>query len=583
MSGRRYFDLKGGALLAAGKAARALVSLVCVHAKDVVALLCITAVGIRMTAAVRTSVEVDLFDETYYLVRGIHIPDGILLHPQFAPLYNVWYYFLSFFTASRLELYYLNVAVLGVAIPVLLYVCVRRWRVPAGPAFFASFVLAIAFVNIRFLPKVSHFALAIVLVCMTAVASIKSPRRMILFCGVCALALTYVRPEFFLTYIALTLAYCVVLVWQIRAVRWTGECIALILFFLASTALVAVFGSPLSTSDSYRGFFALAQHMAANWKFSLQDSPPEWKNTAINPWQNWLEFARVKLSYASTAGEIMRYYPKLFARHVMANARQLAEIIPVYFIPCNMAVAPFLCVSTIAIGLYAVTGRRYIVSDFRENISQSMTKTILFLLACFQAPTLIMSFIIFPEFHYIRIFASLCVVQILLVTRQSGKQAFSGRHVLLVVCCAALGFAPLFGKEKTALFPRSAVIQRPERGRANARTIETIALLNIQKEVRILPCDKDRLYAVYLGNNFTTVQDEKVADFFTYMKEKDINMIILDEELLNNDDFALDAEWHAFLDRYADFGFVSRDVAGTTRRVLLKKDLLPEAEKTVLK
>ena len=104
--------------------------------------------------------------------------------PQWAPLYAVWYFLLSLIQPDRVALYYLNYQLITILLPVALYAVLRRCRLAAPAAAGIAFFVLIGAINLPVWPKVSHFALVVILVTLAAAASIRSPSaRWAVLCG----------------------------------------------------------------------------------------------------------------------------------------------------------------------------------------------------------------------------------------------------------------------------------------------------------------------------------------------------------------------------------------------------------------
>jgi len=65
-------------------------------------------IGWIYTFGIEQFLDIGLYDESYYLYRGVSIPTQGFPQAQSAPIYAAWYYLLSLFQHDRVALYYLN-------------------------------------------------------------------------------------------------------------------------------------------------------------------------------------------------------------------------------------------------------------------------------------------------------------------------------------------------------------------------------------------------------------------------------------------------------------------------------------------
>jgi hypothetical protein len=118
-------------------------------------LLCIVSLALAATRVlwgVDEVIDITLSDEILYLHGGVTLLERGFPRPQWAPLYSVWYFLLSFFTPNNLWLYYFNSITLTSLTPVLLYIALRRLEVSLIISFLISGLYLLSFSNLGVAP-----------------------------------------------------------------------------------------------------------------------------------------------------------------------------------------------------------------------------------------------------------------------------------------------------------------------------------------------------------------------------------------------------------------------------------------------
>ncbi|MGC8660517.1 MAG: hypothetical protein ACP5U1_15735, partial [Desulfomonilaceae bacterium] len=129
---------------------------------DLAMLFVIILAGLVYTFRIEQFMDIALYDESVYLHSGISVPNGFP-SAEYAPLYALWYYFLSFLDHDTIKLYYLNYKVMTVLPAVLIFVVLRVNSVSRTVSFFCSCGFLLSAANFATVPKVSHFAILIIL------------------------------------------------------------------------------------------------------------------------------------------------------------------------------------------------------------------------------------------------------------------------------------------------------------------------------------------------------------------------------------------------------------------------------------
>src|SRR5918998_5127030 len=233
---------------------------------DGLAILFLLLAGLKFTYWLPLISDISMPDETYYLIRGVKlVQDGVPLAED-APLYSAWYYVLSLLQPDRVTLYYLNYQAVTVLPPIFIFFLLRRYGLSTLAGMIISGLFLISAVNFPLMPKASHFALIIILLSLIAATYTKRDTSAILLVCIGALLCSYVRPEFFLTYLLILMLYIMVVVTSRREIRIWRELLGLSAVLSVSALLLYVFGWPaFSSSSGGRSFVAFGQHFSLNW------------------------------------------------------------------------------------------------------------------------------------------------------------------------------------------------------------------------------------------------------------------------------------------------------------------------------
>lgn len=272
---------------------------------------------LKLCSGIEHSLEIDTaFDEAYYLNSGI----TLTFSPDYGPLYGLWYWLLQWATPDRINLYYLNWR-MTTLLPVLaFYLLCRLNRVTPMVSAIAAWLLLISSINVLTWPRVSHFALFIVLLSLSTISLFRSRSQSSLAIITGLLAASYVRPELFLSYI---IGLSIVLIDLIRDYRQKRllPLATMIITGSAQLALLTWQGVPVSGA---RSFVAFSQHFATSWI--------TWNNSQLNPWNDYAIIMQTAFGEADTVWEAFLANPMAILRHVVQNVIRLynmATLLPV--------------------------------------------------------------------------------------------------------------------------------------------------------------------------------------------------------------------------------------------------------------
>lgn len=532
---------------------------------DMVALALLLYGGLKIVWNINLIYDISLYDETIYLDNGVRFFAKPVTQ-DWAPLYSFWYFLLSFIKHDPIDLFYFNIRTLAILAPTLFYLAMRVFGVPV---FFASIIAGaylFSFGNILTMPYVSHFALMVLLVSLLISTRFKTPVSATVAVIIGALITSFVRPEFFLTFILL-LAY---LIWLIVADGGTKNFArykkSIILTAGLFIFLFAVIGRPFG--DGTRSMIAFSQHFAINWV--------KWRHSDENPWfDNEVILKRV-FGDAHNMGQVVRANPAMFARHVTSNAGGVFEnFYKTFFSHIETThddfngfkkfETAFFLILTLG---FAVAGyERYRVNLWR-NIKSGLPRAVH--LAAMMTPVCGSILVVFPRIHYMLMLGVFGVL--LLAALFAGEREKSApmrpRYIAAAVFCAIA---------VSGLFTNLYYMNSKDITLFNYRIISFIRTMDITAKVNMLEANGG--YAVYLGDNFRWLpQYDKKPDeaYDKFAERNNINFIIVNDTLTKDNRYINDESWKRFYDDFASHGFIKLVEPKMNVEMLVKRGLSPK-------
>ncbi|MBI4673038.1 MAG: hypothetical protein HY741_15395 [Chloroflexi bacterium] len=503
--------------------------------------------GGKYLYALSEVLDIDLADESKYLYRGVDLLHSGFSPATWAPMYSSWYFLLSLVQPDRVQLYYLNVALLTILLPVLLFVLLRRYQVSLLVAACAAFLFLISNANLGVMPRVNHLALVILLVALLIASFTKSLSKRFAIVGLGALVASYARPEL---YYAFILAGLVSLGLALRARdRWAGILSALVL--LAAIPLGQLLGVPLSGAQ--RTLTAFGQHYSLNWI--------TWTNNVgrVSPWSDWQRIIQNDFGDARNLLDVVRANPAQFFRHVSANIANLpSNLFALLAYHANVFLPEALRAQEAwlwpLLAAFALILRRdRLLPQFKRH------QDLLLLLGFISIIPIGVTLIIYPRAHYLVPIAALVLVALGLLLDIQPPHG-NGIWIALVI-----------GIVLVAATPRASNLLGPSEHPVSD-TIHFFQALQLKGTVRLLEAG-GRGYEVYLPNTHSIAHTVKKKPFNTFLRERKINAILLSDRLVNDVRYRDDPQWKAFLSNYAERGFQLLTTPDGTR-LLVASELL---------
>lgn len=525
---------------------------------DILVFACLLIAGLRLTWGLENRLDIGLYDESLYLYHGVELFKLGVPPAEGAPLYALWYFLLSLIQPNRISLYYLSYKLSIILLPLFAYAVMRSKRASVVVSLLAAWVLLVSRENTLAWPRVSHYALFLILVTLWL---IKRERTLLwngLIASAGALLVAYIRPEYFLAY-GLFILLCAFLLARSPQKAGKKKVPGLVLVGLFSLAVLSILGIP---ETQERSFLAFGQHFAVNWV--------SWKRSAIDPFTNWGEIITGNFGPVQSIAGALVGNPLLFLKHVATNLLHFVINAPQIFLPENITLRTFTSILLIVLVLSALIV--YFVNvSYKDTVARHLEavrnklreqNAFVILAGIFLLPPLLSIALIYPRDHYLLlVLVPLVVLTGALFSAQHLEQTIAVTKPLALLCIALLVVTPKIGGE-------IAVVQRP-----NLDTIWAIQSLNIEDPVNVLEAEGG--YYIYLGDNFLRVAEyEKDTGFGNFREGQHIEMVVLSNALLNDARFQNDPEWQAFLEDFRRWGYMEIAIPDTDRMIIVKRSLL---------
>jgi hypothetical protein len=538
---------------------------------DFLVVILLVLAGLKLTFGIERIIDIGLFDESGYLYGGVSFLQKGFFPAAWAPLYALWYFFLSLFESDRIALYYLNYKVLTILPVILIYLLIRSYKISILVAAFVSWMFLISMANLYVWPKPSHFALIIILTFLLVVRTSQSSIKSAPLMAIGALLSSYVRPEFFLSYMFFVLVYIFLIAVNFKKTKIKGEVVPILALLGISFLLMNILGVPVWDNQGSRSFEAFSQHFSINWVY--------WTDSTLDPWVDHESIIATNFGDAHSIFGAFYNNHWIVIKHFLYNGVNyivsLAQMPFVHFnviFPASSKVLTWIESAAFAfvIVVYILLKRKSIFVRRSENIHAY--SFILFSCMVFCIPAIISSIIIYPEGHYLITQVVLIAIAVAIIASDKYKVD----NLSLVNASALLVFMAISTPYMSTNWYFSDQSSPVDRELNNLHTIEYIKSLNIRQEVNMLEADGG--YYIYVGDNYHRIAHSgKDVDFETFMRRGNIDMIVVSDGMRNDLRYREDKAWAAFLGNYQAFGYEATDIPGTNRKLITRKAILVSA------
>ena len=522
---------------------------------DAFLLLSILFLGIHFLEDLESSLDLAFSDEVNYMIRGLQL-GKVNLFPDDSPLYAVCYYLMHFIEADAISLYYLNWKVTAILPALLFYLMLRVHKVGNILSLFYSISLLFSHVNITNWPRISNFCICFVFTVLIIYRIAKYNYNKLFLLSIFTLIISYIRPEFFISFLFSTFIFVFYLLkhWNYVVSKRYG-----ILFFFSCLLLSKLFyGFPMFERNSDRFTVAFGQHYVVN-KF-LRESI--W---GIDPWLNWQNYFYPAFGRVSSMAEIFINNPKALLAHIEFNLYWISVInyvpikdffLPIWFFKTDLELVYFISI----IGLLAIISWKKISKNFtKESVLKFIISKIAFI--TFILPCILSCIIIFPRQHYLYMMNVLFFTFIIfgiksMIGNLKIKDLKIIRFTILIIILMYPGISDLksenyFQKKHT-----------PIKWSINFMNCHNGKINLLAREASV---------SVFLNDNFTCISSsKKEGEFHAFLRNYCINMIWVSDDLLSDKAYAGDKGWLDFLRHPDKSGFRKQQMAGMEGYLLVK-------------
>lgn len=514
--------------------------------------------GISVLHGLQDRVDIQLTDDSGYLILGLRITNGVL--PGFGPLYSAVFKVFKQVFEDPVQLYYAVFSILSVAPAICVYIFLRAWSVNPVYALIISALFMVSGINMSFFTwsRISHYAICIILLWGAIMTRIKEPFQVLFSLVLLSFLLGYVRPEFHLSWYA---ASIVLLLWWV-VVRRFRISVKEAIWMIPSAIFMLVFldfiGNPMEGNRTYTAF---AQQFAYNYC--------EWNHLNHYDWIQWESISRNEFGQFETLSQAYANNPETFQHHIVYNIQQyflkaFAAVRGIFFPESMLKIHATLAWVIIGILLFMriihVGPGTWTLQIWRLVKRHYVLIFGILLLA---VPSVVASFIFYTREHYLLLQMPLFFLAIaLILAPESAKVTAMPQwlnFLILPITALALWMAlPTLQDFKTYdvwdeyTYP------------SNKKTIEALRVMNFQQPVNEL--DHEGGFFIYMGRNYKWIspfKKEGTIDFASYVKKEEINMIYITKSLLSNQLFSKDSTFQHFLANPETLGF---------KKVMLEKE-----------
>lgn len=441
--------------------------------------------------------DLHLINDIYWADEGLYLYNGRLffkqqVDPVWGPVYSLWYYLLNKIEPDPINLYYLNFKVLIVCTSLALFIFLRTARVNLSISFLFSVMLLISYYNFNVWPKIAHFTFITTLILFSFIIRKKNKSTILTESLISSLILSYIRPEFFLSFI-LILLYFFIDFFINRKEKIISKSKTALLVIIAASTLFFIWGIPYSDN---RSFGAFSQH------YSLTKYYEQTERNA-DPWLESRNFLEKDFGNAKNLFEVVLNNPAMFFQHLTINSfvylKSSINIFTELIIPNTVIYlsteARIFIVATLLSLLFYIKFVRKKIREFLKEIADSYkhNKITVLIALILLLPFIISSLINYPRDHYLFIQYPLYLVILLPVIRILN---FNNKLSESILISLVIVFASLY------LFSRSHY--KPETKSKLTDEVRFIQKFNKTNELKFL--NRSSNLTFFLPLNFQNVE-----------------------------------------------------------------------------
>ena len=495
--------------------------------------------GWLMTTPLRSAMDIFFLDETGYLIRGMNMFPKI---PKlWGPVYCFWYKILSIVQSNPVDLFYLNYGLISVLTALVLYIFLLRFRVMWPVAIWLSFMVLIAPFNLTTFPKVAHFAAIFGMTGIMVAYFIRHHQNRYLFIALLFLVMSYIRPEFYLSFLICSIGIFVG--WALKKIRFEGTAMLIGVAILVALLHIGL-GMPLGVEmrGYKRSFIAFGEHFS--WNFS------KWNEIDGYLWLTWESVTSSHFGESDSFLTAFLANPSMMFKHIFYNLgiyiQELENTLAMSVLPVKTVSVVVRYVIPIAImGLLLIASVR---RDFVKRIIHHRALGVfLFLMAL---PSILSCLLVFPRGHYIIIQLPL-MIWLLAELLSTGIRKLSSNRVRMGSIAVLTLLASLYFFDARRPADYTYFEMRKTNGKLN-----NLNLLDFLAENQQL-LDGKRLLS-HEGNfsaftntdiEFVNALDKGTMPFDEFLATEQPDLIYCTQTIFNNPNYLQDEDWEAFVEQ----------------------------------
>lgn len=509
-------------------------------------------IGIKISFHSELITDIDPFDESIYLFRGITISPFIKHHLD-GFFYYLWYNLISHFTADNFEIFFLNNNILLVLPGLLIFIFLRIIRTDILISYISAAIYLVSSANIYVIPLITKFALCIILLGLIWIYKIKQPGDKLLIAVLLSFILIYIRPEFILSLFLNAGMYVCFIIRSYKTIpdkNYIRKFLPLILI-----AIIMVFFNPISR---HRVNIAFSQHYEKgvlerndNSKVSIED--------IIR--QDEIMQRDFLTDYSFSDAAINN--PFLFIEHIGFNFfrsfTQIDETLP-YFMNENNN---YIFLKNILYGLCILSLITMCFFIFKR-IKGKRFGTFSLIYITFVLPPLISVLIFYPRTHYVILIFTFILIYMSyeISSRLNAKNIYKN-----------------FSFSITLVFGLLIIIFLPFRADSGSIHLAECTRLHTAKELNKFDFNGNVNFftvgpgiVTFLTNDWKYVSDDMLElpiDEFFY--KKNVNLILVNKYFFNHPLIINNKEVEKIL---SDTSYVRFDIVGCDSYLLARKEIL---------
>lgn len=514
----------------------------------------------KMAYALPDTVDLQLYDETAYLQRGIQFHWRVLFTD--GALYLMWYKLLSFLVTDTITLYYLNYTLLLCLNPLLIYILLRKMGKPGIICALSSLLFLISAVNMTANPFITRCALAIILGTFILIFSVKDRKNKYLIALFGLSLLVYTRPEYILSLIIFSLVSIIYLLYRYskshqRALLW-----GIVLTLLLNIFIVFV----KNPARANRGVVAFGQHYGVHLYNQGKISE--------NPNTHWRKIMKENFHTDRSLIQAFLNNPGEMTNHVLANIIDIPYQAMQHFFPYNLESKLIKKILLVISGLLFIL---LMILAYRKKKEQPffhknhLDENIFYWLsALIIIPLIISVCLIYPREHYLLVlFAILLTAAAKNVPAVPGNWKFKWVQPLIILF--VLYWVPWPASGAPGLLPGK-IVSIHDKTCTNAGKIRFIRNIKVKSPM---------VFLGYTGGMEPYIDDFQYVDkqgknvsFNEFIQREKINMMIVDNGLLKDPRFISDDEFKDFIARIPDNNWLKIKIPGCGGYLAVNEDIL---------